>query len=178
MDKQIFRKASLSKLRALSWQKRYVMDKQINTMLYRLIKERQAKTVMLYVPLEIEVNVTPLIQRLRRTGILVLVPFMEGKSFRLVKYRLPLKKKKYGVKEPKFSKQFRKRRIDLSIVPIVGTDRSLRRVGFGKGMYDRFFIQEKRWVDSVVFVQRVLCISEKNVTNDYDVGADSVIVAR
>jgi len=175
MDKQTFRKTALSRLRGLSWQKRYLIDKRINALLYSMIREQRAKSVMLYVPLEMEVNVMPLIHRLRQEGILVLVPFMEGKSFRLVKYRLPLKRKKYGVKEPKISKQFRKKRINIAIVPIAGTDRSLRRIGFGKGMYDRFFMQEKKWIDTVVFVQRVLCLSEESVTASHDVGADTVI---
>ncbi len=175
MTKNEFRKKSLSKLRSLSWQKRFLIDKHINRRLYKMIKSVKADTVMLYVPMEIEVNVMPLIRRLRRDGITVMVPFMEGESFRLVKYRLPLKIKKYGVKEPNISKQFRKRKIDISIVPIVGTDTSFRRVGFGKGMYDRFFMSHRQWIDKTVFVQRVLCFSREIVTDEYDVGADSIV---
>ena len=177
MTKAQYRKISLEKLRRLSWQKRYIIDKKINRLLYHLIKKQGAKSVMLYVPLAIEADIRPLITRLRREGILVLVPFMEGESFRLVKYRLPLKSKKYGVKEPKISKQFRKKRINISVVPIVGTDISLRRIGFGKGMYDRFFMREKKWINKTVFVQRVFCFSKEIVTDDHDVGADRVITA-
>ncbi len=132
---------------------------------------------MLYIPLRMEVDVMPLIRKLRREGILVLVPFMEGESFRLVKYRLPLQTKKYGVKEPKFSKQYRRKMIEFAIVPIVGTDRTLRRVGFGKGMYDRFFARYKQDIKEIVFTQRVLCQSKALITDDYDVGADRVITA-
>ena len=177
MTKQYFRKKSLQRLRALSWQKRYYADKQINSLLYHMIKEKNAQCVMLYLPLAIEVNVMPLIRRLRREGIMVLVPFMEGESFRLVKYRLPLQTKKYGVKEPKFSKQYRRKMIEFSIVPIVGTDSSLRRVGFGKGMYDRFFARYKEDIKEIVFAQRALCQSKVLITDDYDVGADKVITA-
>ncbi len=177
MTKAQYRKIFLKKLKRLSWQKRYIIDKKINRLLYQWIKKQNAQSVMLYVPLAIEVDIRPLITHLRREGILVLVPFMEGESFRLVKYRLPLKSKKYGVKEPKISKQFRKKRINISIVPIVGTDMSLRRIGFGKGMYDRFFMREKRWIDDIIFVQRVLCLSKEIVTDDHDVGANRVITA-
>lgn len=176
MDKEKFRKESLKKLRSISNQKRYVIDKKINNILYTTIKQRNAKSVMLYLPLEIEVNVNPLIQQLRREGILVLVPFMEGKSFRLVKYRQPLEIKQYGVKEPKISKQFRKKRINISIVPVVGIDATMRRIGFGKGMYDRFFMKQKRWIDETIFVQRTLCLSKEIITDDYDVGADRIVV--
>ena len=177
MTKQTFRKTALQRLKSLSRQKRYLSDKKVNSALYRLIKASDAETVMLYVPLDLEVDVLPLIRKLRREGIMVLVPFMEGESFRLVKYRQPLRTKKYGVKEPKFSKQYRKRVIDIAIVPIVGTDSSLRRIGFGKGMYDRFFAQYKKEIRHVVFTQRVLCQSRAVITDDYDVGADSIITA-
>lgn len=178
MKKQIFRKTSLARLGSLSWQKRYIGDKKVNKALYCLIKAEATRSVMLYVPLALEVNVLPLIRKLRREGISVWVPFMEGESFRLVKYRLPLATKKYGVKEPKFSKQYRKRMIELAIVPVVGTDRSLRRIGFGKGMYDRFFARHKKEIGQIIFTQRVLCWSTELVTDDYDVGADEVITAR
>jgi len=177
MNKEIFRKVSLRLLRSLSWQQRYMADKRINAMLYRMVKAESATTVMLYIPLAMEVDVMPLIRRLRREGILVLVPFMEGESFRLVKYRLPLKTKKYGVKEPKFSKQYRKKMIEFAIVPIVGTDSSLRRIGFGKGMYDRFFARYKKEIGEIVFTQRVLCQSRVSITDDYDVGADRIVTA-
>jgi len=178
MDKQTFRKTALQQLRSLSWQQRYVIDKKIQNQLYQYIKSLHPQSVMLYLPLSLEVNTMPLIHKLRRIGIQVFVPFMEGESFRLVKYRQPLKTKKYGIKEPKFSKQFRRKTIDISIVPIVGTDASMRRIGFGKGMYDRFFMRERRWIGETVFVQRILCISPEIITDDYDIRADRIIAGR
>lgn len=178
MEKQRFRTVAMTRLKALSWQKRYITDKHIVASLYAMIRQRGAKTVMLYVPLDLEVDVYPLLCRLRREGIVVLVPFMEGESFRLVKYRLPLSTKKYGVKEPKFSKQYRKRQIEFAIVPIVGTDNSLRRIGFGKGMYDRFFEKHQHEIEEIILTQRVLCQSRTLITNDYDVGGDWIITGR
>ena len=114
-------------------------DKKVVNALYQYIVDNNAKNVMLYVPLKTEVNLYPLIQRLRKEKKILYVPFMEGASFRLVKYRLPLKKKQFGIKEPNDSKQYRIKNIDIAIVPIVGVDVTRRRVGFGKGMYDRFY---------------------------------------
>ena len=54
---------------------------------------------MLYIPLKIEINIFSLITQLRKEGVTLLVPFMEGKSFKMVPYRLPLKKKKFGIFE-------------------------------------------------------------------------------
>ncbi|CUV65353.1 5-formyltetrahydrofolate cyclo-ligase (fragment 2) [Sulfurovum sp. enrichment culture clone C5] len=101
---------------------------------------------------------------------------MEGKSFRLVQYRLPLHKKKFGIKEPKNSYKFRTKNIDLAIVPIVGTDITLRRVGFGKGMYDRFFEKQKKHINYTLFITRKLFISEHNITDSHDISADMIII--
>ena len=173
--KKQFRVDSLQKLKKLSKNRRYYSDKMIINQLYREIKKENFKQIMLYLPLEIEVNIYPLINRLRKEGKLLFVPFMKGESFKLVKYRLPLKRKKFRIKEPHNSYQYRKRKIDLSIVPIVGIDCTFRRIGFGKGMYDRFFEKEKKNINRVVFVSRKLCYSKDIMTNHYDVIANSIV---
>ena len=172
-----FRKKCLQQLQQASGYGAYIKDKQVQKELYRLIRETDARSIMLYLPLKTEVNLYPLIRKLRREKRRLYVPFMEGASFRLVKYRYPLKRKRFGFKEPYDSKQYRKKEIDLSIVPIVGTDVTLRRVGFGKGMYDRFFEKEIKNIKKVVFVARTLCYSEETVTDNFDVQADMIIVS-
>ncbi|MDQ7084043.1 MAG: 5-formyltetrahydrofolate cyclo-ligase [Sulfurovum sp.] len=96
----------------------------------------------------------------------------------MVKYRLPLQRKRFGVKEPNNSKQYRRKIIDMAIVPIVGVDDTLRRVGFGKGMYDRFFEKNNKNIKEIVFVSRKLCHSKTLVTNHYDVQADIVFTSK
>lgn len=175
MDKKKFRTIALGRLKSISSLSAYSTDKKINEQLYHIIREKNAKTVMLYIPLGLEVNIMSLIRRLRREGVLVLVPFMVGKSFTLVKYRLPLSVKQYGIKEPKISKQFRKKLVNISVVPITGVDASFRRIGFGKGMYDRFFEKEQNNIDEIIFIQRTLCFSREIITDDFDVRADIVV---
>ncbi len=150
-------------------------DKKISDQIYKLAKKDKFKTIMVYIPLKLEVDINTLISKLRREGKTILVPFMEGKSFRLVQYRLPLNKKKFGIKEPKNSYKFRKKNIDLAIVPIVGTDNTLRRVGFGKGMYDRFFEKEKKYINYTLFIARKLFISKHYITDNHDISADMII---
>ena len=175
MNKKQFRENALMRLKKAQYRQSYIKDKHIIKQLYQLIKASKAKNIMLYTPLDLEVNIDPLIQKLRRQKRELFVPFMEGESFRLVKYRLPLMKKKFGIREPKYSKQYRKKTIDLSIVPMVGTDATLRRIGFGKGMYDRFFEREQKNIKRVVFISRVLIFSKQIVTDHYDVRADIII---
>lgn len=173
--KKAFRKDCLKRLKKTSGLGSYAKDKKVVKALYAYIAQSHAQNVMLYLPLQTEVNLYPLIQRLRKEKRKLYVPFMEGASFRLVKYRLPLFQKKFGIKEPKDSKQYRKKQIDIAIVPIVGVDVTHRRVGFGKGMYDRFFEKNKKNIKQVVFVARELCYAKEIVTDHYDVKADMIL---
>ena len=173
--KKAFRRDCLKRLKKTSELGSYAKDKKVVKVLYAYIAQSHAQNVMLYLPLQTEVNLYPLIQRLRKEKRKLYVPFMEGASFRLVKYRLPLFQKKFGIKEPKDSKQYRKKQIDIAIVPIVGVDVTHRRVGFGKGMYDRFFEKNKKNIKQVVFVARELCYAKEIVTDHYDVKADMIL---
>jgi 5-formyltetrahydrofolate cyclo-ligase len=100
---------------------------------------------------------------------------MVGKSFKMVSYRLPLKKKKFGIYEAGNSYKIIKN-LDLAIVPIVGIDKDFKRVGFGKGMYDRFFdsLDKKPYI---IFVQLKLCKTSKSVCDSYDIQGDMLITS-
>ncbi len=176
LKKKHFRTHCLKRLKKASGRGSYKKDKVVLQRLYQLIVESYAQKIMLYLPMKTEVNLYPLIRQLRKEKRELYVPFMEGKSFRVVKYRYPLEKKCFGIKEPKDSKQYRTKKLDIAIVPIVGLDITHRRVGFGKGMYDRFFEKEIRNINKTVFVARELCYSKEIVTDDYDVKADMIIV--
>lgn len=175
--KKQFRCESLKRLKQASGFGSYQKDKKILEVLYKYIVQSNVKSIMLYIPLKTEVNLYPLIKRLRQEKKMLYVPFMEGTSFRLVKYRLPLKKKKFGINEPNDSKQYRVKNIDIAIVPIVGVDATYRRVGFGKGMYDRFYEKQSKNIKKTIFVARELCYSKEIITDEYDVKADMIITA-
>ncbi len=174
--KKYFRTHCLKRLKKASGIGSYKKDKVVLQRLYQLIVESLAQKIMLYLPMKTEINLYPLILQLRKEKRVLYVPFMEGKSFRVVRYRYPLEKKCFGIKEPKDSKQYRTKKLDIAIVPIVGLDITHRRVGFGKGMYDRFFEKEIKNISKIVFVARELCYSKEIVTDDYDVKADIIIV--
>jgi len=172
--KKEFRIRCLQRLKKVSKNLAYKKDKIITDKLYRYIKEQKAQNIILFLPLGLEVNIYPLIMKLRKEKKNLYVPFMEGASFRLVKYRLPLRKKQFGIKEPIDSKQYKIKQIDIAIVPIVGVDVTHRRVGFGKGMYDRFFEKNSKNIKQIVFVTRELCYAKEVVTDHYDVKADMI----
>ncbi len=177
MDKTTFRKMCIERAKRRKKVNSYKHNKLINKRLYSYIQKIKAHSIMLYIPLRIEINISDLIKQLRKEKKVVLIPFMEGESFSLVKYRLPLKKKQFGVKEPKNSNRY-KHKIDLAIVPIIGTDRTLRRVGFGKGFYDRFFEKNGQKISKILFVGREYCVSSEIITDEHDVKGDFYITPK
>jgi len=97
---------------------------------------------------------------------------MVGESLKIVPFRLPLNKKKYNIFEPNNSNI--KVKIDLAVVPIIGTDLTFRRVGFGVGFYDRFFASLD-YKPKIIFTQLCLCQTKTTLTQIHDIKSDYII---
>jgi 5-formyltetrahydrofolate cyclo-ligase len=173
MDKKnIFRTDSKKKLEKFYKQGKIKRDKLVVEKLEKLIYENGYKNILLYIPLKYEVDTTKLIKRIR-PKVNIFVPFMEGVSFKMVKFRLPLYRKKFNIREPKNS-YARVPKIDLAIVPVLGVDGAFKRIGFGKGMYDRFF-ESLNSSPKVVFVQLGECFTQEFLCESHDIRADIYI---
>ncbi len=172
MNKSDFRKSCLSRLKKFSNFTKYKKDKIINLKLFGLIDKFKVKNVLLYIPMDIEVDVRPLIQVLRKRGVRVYVPYIKDDCFVSVIYRLPLAESKFGIKQPFFSPRIHN--LDMAIVPVVGIDGAFKRIGFGKGMYDKFFATLSK-KPIVVFVQRELCKTDKILSCGHDIRADIIV---
>lgn len=170
--KELFREFAKAKLKKYSNSSRIKRDKYVVDALEELIKVNNYKNILLYIPLKNEVDIMPLIKKIRgKTNIYV--PFMEGVSFKMVKFRLPLFKKSFNIKEPKNSFRITPK-IDLAIVPVLGVDGAFKRIGFGKGMYDRFF-ESLKSSPEVVFVQLGECFTANKLCESHDIRADIYI---
>ncbi len=150
---------------------RYLFSKKIEKTLLDISKNY--KNILIFIPLQNEPDIKRLIKTLRREKKNVFVPFMQDLSLKMVKYSLPLKKKKFSIFEP-HNKNRTLQKIDLAIVPVVGIDNGFQRIGFGKGMYDRFFAQLK-YRPKIVFVQIRPCISAWKLGDKYDIKGDEYI---
>ncbi len=173
LTKSDFRKLCIKKLKFCSKIGKIKKDKFISKEILKVIEIEKAKNILLYIPLNIEVDVRNVINILRKKkNYRVYVPSMVGNSLEVVPFRLPLHKKKYNIYEPNNSNI--KARIDLAIVPIIGTDSTFRRIGFGVGFYDRFFATLK-YKPKTVFTQLSLCKSEITLTQIHDIKSDYII---
>lgn len=172
MNKDEFRKKSIFALKKISKYKRYVNSKVISKSLKQIIKKLDATNILLYIPLNMEVDTTTLIKELR-PKLRLFVPFMEIDSFKVVKYRLPLSRKKFNIMEPNNS-YAKAPKIDVAVVPVVGVDGMMGRIGFGKGMYDRFFATLKH-KPIIIFVQLIKNFTTEQLCEAHDIKADIYI---
>jgi 5-formyltetrahydrofolate cyclo-ligase len=164
VDKKSIRRDSLGKLKSVK--KRFFYDKSVANTIRRVIDETGVKSALLYLPLDFEVDLRDIIRDYRKK-IKIFVPLLEKESFKMVEYRLPLERNGYGILEPKSSK-FARKKVDLIIAPVISMDGSMRRVGFGKGMYDRFYEKLKNR-PTVIFVQRVDTTVKSVVCQKHDI---------
>ncbi len=175
MKKNEFRKICLKNLKKSSKNAKLLKDKKVLIKLKFILKTLNKKRILLYTPLKIEVNTMPLIHSLRGKY-LVFVPFMQGVSFKMVKFRLPLKKGHFNISQPSNS-NFKLAKIDIAIVPIIGVDGEYKRIGFGKGMYDRFFSSLK-YKPIIIFVQIEKCFTKTKLSDNYDISCNYLITPK
>jgi len=172
VTKASVRQKCLEKFKNLSAHNKIYNDHRLNQRLLAEVKRLDAKRILVFWPLEIEPDIRSSIRYLRRSKVLYL-PFMEGVSFKMVPLRLPLERKAFGIYEA--GNTLKKiKNIDVAIVPAVGVDAQARRIGFGKGMYDRFFAGLKNR-PKIIFVQSEHCYTNERICDDYDISADLLL---
>jgi 5-formyltetrahydrofolate cyclo-ligase len=113
-------------------------SQRITTQLSQHTIFNQAKTIASYMAFANEINLLTLLTLPKRFVLPVIQPkqTMVFKQFQSTKL---LTKNKYGILEPKESKQVNTEEIDLCLVPLVGFNRKGSRLGMGGGYYDRYF---------------------------------------
>ena len=172
LTKTIFRTNCIEKIKYASKHNKLYNDAKINIKLQRELKRLKHKNILFYYPLHFEADIRKSISKLRRKCNLF-VPFMQSASFKMVPFRLPLNRSKFGIYEAGNSLR-NIRKIDIAIVPTVGVDGNLQRIGFGKGMYDRFFAKLKKR-PYTIFIQPRICKTNKFICDDYDIACDVLI---
>ena len=172
LTKTIFRENCLKKIKELPSHNSFYKNALVNRELYEVLKRKKRVKILFYYPLPFEADVLKVLKKMRQNCD-IFIPFMEGESFKMVPFRLPLKKKKFGIFEAGNTNR-KINKIDIAIVPAIGVDGNLQRIGFGKGMYDRFFEKLKKR-PYTIFIQPELCYTTEFICDSYDVACDLLI---
>jgi len=172
LTKTIFRQKCLQKIKSLPSHNKLYRNSLVNKQLLQELKKIKNRRILFYYPLAMEVNILKVLTKMRQKNN-IYIPFMQGKSFKMVPFRLPLKRKKFGIFEAGNTHR-NINKIDIAIVPVVGVDGNLQRVGFGKGMYDRFFekLQKRPYT---IFIQQEFCHTKENICDLYDITGDILL---
>ncbi|PZT48819.1 5-formyltetrahydrofolate cyclo-ligase [Helicobacter valdiviensis] len=173
-DKLIKIKNSKNSLK-LDYKIQTQLKKELDTVLRTLKKQGKKKVnILFYYPLALEFNCRKLLFHYRmQQNIKIFLPFMHNFGFKMVKFRFPLQKKAFGVYEPSNS-SYKNTKIDIAIIPVIGMDQNFKRIGFGKGMYDRAFSHLKSKPYNI-FICRAINYTHYSITQPHDIQASSFI---
>ncbi|MSN95825.1 5-formyltetrahydrofolate cyclo-ligase [Campylobacter sp. FMV-PI01] len=137
--------------------------------LKEIIKITNSKDILFFVPTKYEPDLLLLRRNLSKKHH-IFIPFMQNLSFKMVKLKLPFYKFRFGIRQNKFKNEFKKR-LDLAVVPVIGVDGKMARIGHGKGFYDRFFSGLK-YKPIVVFVEIKDMFIKDIISENHDVRCD------
>jgi 5-formyltetrahydrofolate cyclo-ligase len=137
-----------SKLRqsliSMSSQERQEASQAICEHLSTLTSVHSSETILAYLPLQEEVDLSNLLTAWIEESRTVCIPIVEWESKKMHAGLLPsmdkeaLIERKHGLREPRNPQTIPADTIDVMLVPGLGFDRSGRRLGRGGGYYDRY----------------------------------------
>lgn len=137
---------------------------------------RQAMTVMMYMPLPSEVDVTPLAIRCFQMGATVCVPKVDWQRRDMSAVEMlrfddqDLMLDEHGIRVPRGGRMVLPSLIDVIIIPGLAFDAQGNRLGRGRGYYDRFLGKIGRAVPKIG-----VCFDEQMV-NEVPTGPDDMKV--
>ncbi len=180
--KKELRSHYLHRSKSLPADQRLKMSQKISEHLFRYEAYKDARSVMIYVSLEEEVNTHAIMKQMLEFNKRLVVPYCYNGVCRLgVAEIRDLKKElvegQFGILEPHESirKNFLKSDIDLVVCPGVSFDRYGARLGRGKGYYDSF-LEELKGRVPLVGLAFECQISKDPLPFDYhDIAVDQII---
>lgn len=129
-----------------------IVEKIINTQEYQ-----KFRVIAVYMAMTDEVKLNLLIKKALVDKKIVLIPKIVDKKMYFIKYQIgdKLAKSTFGVLEP-VSNLYYNNQIDLVITPGLAFNQEGFRLGYGKGYYDRFFINYVGYKIGVCFSEQML----------------------
>lgn len=138
-EKAAARKAASARRRAFHAENAESAVETLTTNVLNALAPRAGQVVSLFLSIGSEVSLVPLMRRLERLGVVVVLPCVVAPAtplvFRRWKEGDPLVTEKFGTKAP--APEAEAFDPDILIVPMLAFDRAGYRLGYGGGFYDR-----------------------------------------
>lgn len=181
--KSDIRKRMRALLASMTEQQRHEASVNVCNRVIALESFDHATTVMLYMPLATEVDVTPIALRCFRRGQMVCVPKVDWNKRDMHPVEVTslddhvMDCDEHGVRVPKNCRQVPIGMIDLILVPGLAFDPRGNRLGRSAGYFDRFLAKVKSSVTKigVAFDQQIV---DNLPTKPHDVAMDIVVTDR
>lgn len=143
--KKSLRQEMLSKRADITLEEKSVYDAWICDQLFEIISTRKAKVIHAYLPMENEIDITPLLEQLLKEGLKAVTP--KTLPQRVLENRVlhdlnQLEDGVFGTKHPLDADVY-EGSYDIAIVPGLAFDEGNYRLGYGGGYYDNFLIDHK-----------------------------------
>ena len=179
-DKSYIRKKFLKKRK-----KNYLTVSEFNfNLIFKLIKKHFLKKKIIiagYYPSNYEVDILNFLEKASKKKFKIALPVIKSSTeinFKPWAYREPLYVNKFGMLEPR---ALNKNVIpDLIMVPLAAFDKSLNRVGYGKGYYDRSLKKIIKMKKNVISLGIAYSFqkSQKIPTNKHDFKLDYIFTEK
>ena len=144
-----------------------IVSKILNSELFN-----NSKHVALYIPIKNEVDITPI---LRVHGKTFYLPACVNNKleFRMYDNTLELKKGLFNIPESTLA-AINPNILDLIYIPALLANNMCYRLGYGKGFYDRFFVENNLKAKKIIVIQSAF-IDDGFVQDSFDIRCDGVI---
>lgn len=179
MEKKNIRREVKKAVLALPADVREAEAEQVMKALRRLIDEHQAEVVALFSPLPDEINIFPLVASLDSRVVLPRITASSPEESLMEFYDYSAEEicdGAFGIREPQGERAVRADEIDLIIVPGVAFTRSGKRLGRGRGYYDRYLAREG-FRAFCIGVCHSCQLRESLPTEEFDIKMDMIISA-
>ena len=175
--KRDVRRRVLAARDAMSGEERERAAGRVAERLLELAEMERASTVMAFWSFGSELDTSPLIDALHARGVRVALPRIVDGDLEPRGY-LPgdaVTVTTFGAMEPATGERVDPLTIDVIVTPAVAFDRSGRRVGYGGGFYDRFFLRTRPDALRVGVGFDVQLVDQDLPNGHFDLGLDAVV---
>lgn len=176
-EKEKLRKAIKARIAALTREECLSASKIIADKLFMLKEYREAKVLFVYNSFGCEVITDAIIMDALNSDKKVCVPSVEGERMQavVIDKKTSYRANVWGIMEPLSEVILDPYEIELSLIPLVGFDKNLNRLGRGKGYYDKFLAGlPTRKIALAYSVQEAPTVE----TDVYDVKVDKIITEK